>query len=313
MYTAAHMIMKFILSRIWACSAAIEIESVSWSYVLLIAVPIGVATALDVMLSNFSLMYITLTLYTIIKSSVLIWTFFWGVVLRIEPFKINTFCAVLFIVGGISLAVASSTDVSVIGIVMVLGAAASGGIRWALVQKLMTVNEQSKNVFVSIYRFAPASALSMIPFAVGMELVPFLKSDFFLQSSDNILAATAALVVSGGLIAFSLITTEVHLVNLTSSLTMGVMGQVKEVIQIVLSMIIFHDHVNLLNAVGIVVAMVAVGYYKRIKMADNEEVKYRTLSQVSTLLMEHERIIRNCDVVFFSSKRHIYYNSHDKT
>lgn len=274
------MIMKFILSRIWACSSAVEIESVSWSYVLLIAAPIGVATAMDVMLSNFSLMYITLTLYTIVKSSVLIWTFFWGVILQIEPFKWNTFCAVIFIVGGISLAVAASTNVSIFGTIMVLGAAASGGIRWALVQKLMSVNAQSKNVFVSIYRFAPASVLAMLPFAIGMELLPFLRSEFYLNSNDNTLAATAALVVSGGLIAFSLITTEVHLVNLTSSLTMGVLGQIKEVIQIVLSMIIFHDHVNVLNAAGIVIAMIAVGYYKRIKMADNEEIRYRTLSQV---------------------------------
>ncbi|CAE7691451.1 unnamed protein product [Symbiodinium microadriaticum] len=232
------------------------------------------------MLSNFSLMYISLTLYTIIKSSVLIWTFLWGVLLKIEAFKLNTFCAVLFIVSGIGLAVASSTDVSPIGVAMVLGASAAGGVRWALVQKLMAVDEQSKNVFVSIYRFAPASALSMLPFALGMDLLPLLRSDFFVDSSDNNLAATLALVVLGGLIAFALITTEVHLVNLTSSLTMGVLGQVKEVIQIVLSMAIFHDHVNLLNAAGIVIAMVAVGYYKRIKSVDRETLRYSTLSQV---------------------------------
>ena len=247
---------------------------------LTIAVPIGMSTAMDVMLSNFSLMYISLTLYTIIKSSVLIWTFLWGVLLRIETFKCNVFCAVLFIVGGIGLAVASSTDVSVIGVAMVLGASASGGVRWALVQKLMTVNEQSRNVFVSIYRFAPASALSMVPFALGVDLMPFLRSDFFQNSSDSALTTTFVLVVLGGLFAIALITTEVHLVNLTSSLTMGVLGQVKEVIQIVLSMLIFHDHVNLLNAAGIVIAVTAVGYYKRIKAVDAETTRYSALNQV---------------------------------
>eukprot|EP00602_Paraphysomonas_sp_CaronLab_P000741 CAMPEP_0185028920 /NCGR_PEP_ID=MMETSP1103-20130426/14999_1 /TAXON_ID=36769 /ORGANISM="Paraphysomonas bandaiensis, Strain Caron Lab Isolate" /LENGTH=96 /DNA_ID=CAMNT_0027563501 /DNA_START=1007 /DNA_END=1297 /DNA_ORIENTATION=+ len=64
---------------------------------------------------------------------------------------------------------------------------------------------------------------------------------------------------------------------------MGVLGQVKELIQILLSMIVFRDHMNVLNATGIAIAMISVGIYKRIKYAEKENsstIAYCTLSQV---------------------------------
>jgi len=283
-YTSIHMCMQFLISRIWACvDQGASVEPISWWQYLTVAAPIGVSTALDVMLSNFSLLYISLTLYTIIKGTVLIWVFLWGVLFNIEIFRLSTFCAVLGIVGGIGLAVATSTDVSLVGVIMVLCAAAAGGVRWALVQKLMAVDDHSRNVFVSIHRFSPASALAITPVALVTEVVPFFQSTFYSSSSSAGLAATATLIAVGGGIAFLLITTEVHLVNLTSSLTMGVLGQVKELIQILLSMIVFRDHMNVLNATGIAIAMISVGIYKRIKYAEKENsstIAYCTLSQV---------------------------------
>lgn len=81
-YTTIHMFIQLALSRLWYRFCYDEvIEPVSWPIILKTVMPIGVATAVDIMLSNMALMYVTLTLYTIIKSSVLIWTFFWGVML----------------------------------------------------------------------------------------------------------------------------------------------------------------------------------------------------------------------------------------
>jgi len=283
-YTSIHMCMQFCITRVWTCvDSSANVESMSWRQYMTVAAPIGISTALDVMLSNFSLLYITLTLYTIIKGTVLIWVFLWGVLFNIEKFKASTFCAVLGIVGGIGLAVAASTDVSIVGVLMVLGAAAAGGVRWALVQKLMAVDDHSRDVFVSIHRFSPASALTITPIAIITELVPFFQSEFYASSSPAGLTATMTLISVGGGIAFLLITTEVHLVNLTSSLTMGVLGQVKELLQILLSMMIFRDHVNALNATGIVIAMIAVAIYKRIKYAEKDSLsapEYSALSQV---------------------------------
>lgn len=284
-YTSIHMVVQFLLTRIWYRFLYDDvIEPVSWPIFLKTVMPIGVATAVDIMLSNMALMYVTLTLYTIVKSSVLIWTFFWGVVLGVEKFRRSTFCAVLGICFGLSLAVAASTDVSLVGTAMVLGAAGMSGIRWAMTQKLMVDDEQSTDKFVNVYRFIPSSAVSMFVVACIVDVKPFSESEFAHDSSVGDVLTFLMFSCGGGVIAFVLVTTEVQLVSLLSSLSLGVLGQVKEVIQIVLAMVVFHDRLNLINVVGIVIAMGAIGFYKKFKIDEMKEhdVAYEAIKQVSS-------------------------------
>jgi solute carrier family 35, member C2 len=301
-YTTIHMFIQLLLSRLWYRYYHDEvIEPVSWPIFFKTVMPIGVATAVDIMLSNMALMYVTLTLYTIIKSSVLIWTFFWGVVLGIEKFRMTTFSAVIGICFGLSLAVASSTDVSMLGVMLVLGASGMSGIRWAMTQKLMVVDEQSTNIFVNVYRFVPSSAVSMLVVACIIDVKPFAESDFVHESSLAEAVTFFLFSCAGGVIAFVLITTEVYLVGLLSSLSLGVLGQVKEIIQIVLAMIVFHDRLNIINVGGIVIAMVAIGFYKKFKSDENKEqdMAYQTLKQVShvvVILCVRHNSVTVCDV-----------------
>ena len=281
-----HMILKFTFSRIWAVYSGVTIEPLSWRTRLLVVAPIGCATALDVMLSNWSLRYVTVTVYTIIKASVVLWTFFWGVILQLESFKCKTCVAVFLITLGLSIAVFTTTNVSPFGAALVLLASALGGVRWALTQQLMAVDHQSKDVFVALYRFAPYSAVSLLPFALILEGSLFVKSDF--AAISPVTALLAVFVLVGGIIAFGLIVTEVHLVFLTSSLTMGVLGQLKELLQIGLAMLIFQDNLTFYNAAGIVIALGSVVYYKILRYKEwtsgHGEMprKYLELSQVHT-------------------------------
>lgn len=282
-YTTIHMFVQLLLSRLWYRLYHDEvIEPVSWRVFLRTVMPIGIATAVDIMLSNMSLMFVTLTLYTIVKSSVLIWTFFFGVVLGVEKFRLTTFASVLGICFGLSLAVASSTDVSVIGVVMVLAASGMSGVRWAMTQKLMVDDEQSTNIFVNVYRFVPSSAMSMLAVACALDVKPFSESEFVSESSVSEIIFFLLLSSAGGGIAFILITTEVRLVKLLSSLSLGVLGQVKEIIQIVLAMVVFRDRLNATNVGGIVIAMVAIGFYKKFKSDETkeEDIAYQSLKQV---------------------------------
>ena len=51
----------------------------------LLIVPIGLATAADIALSNASFLFITVTLYTVLKSGTLLWILLWGICLRLSP------------------------------------------------------------------------------------------------------------------------------------------------------------------------------------------------------------------------------------
>ena len=171
-----------------------------------------------------------------------------------------TFLAVVITSAGLGLAVSSHTTISVVGLLLCLGAAAAGGLRWALTQQLMVSDEATRNVFVAIYRFSPASAISMLPFALALELRPLMTSSF--GKDPLALSEAAAMTLGGGLIAFALILTEVNLVRLSSSLTMGMLGQMKEVLQIALALAIFRDELHPLNAFGIFVSLSASAFYR---------------------------------------------------
>eukprot|EP01041_Mallomonas_annulata_P011589 gene11589-24258_t len=285
--STVHLSMKFVLTRLWVRCNGIHFEPVSFGVVTKIVIPIGIATAMDIMLSNVSLLHISVTLYTVVKASVVVWVFMWGVLFRLEKFRVVTFLSVLIASAGLGLAVSSHTTVSVTGLLLCLAAAASGGLRWALTQQLMVSDEYSKNVFVAIYRFSPAAALSMMPFALIFEVFPLAHSRFV--HDPKALTQALLMTVTGGFIAFALILAEVNLVRLSSSLTMGMLGQMKEVLQITLALMIFRDELHPINALGIVISLVGSAFYRYIKSSEARDAVqltggYLPLQQVENVL-----------------------------
>lgn len=90
------------------------------------AVPVGAATALDIACSNLSLLFITVSFYTVAKSSTLAWTLAWAVALKLEPCRPRTTLIVLLILVGVVLATdgerRNPLGVSLPGVGLVTGA-----------------------------------------------------------------------------------------------------------------------------------------------------------------------------------------------
>jgi solute carrier family 35, member C2 len=259
--TSVHMVMKFFISIVWSLSPSVDkIDPLSWSTFLLVVLPIGTLTAADIILANSSMLFLPLSLVTTIKGSSLIFTFLWGVVLQIEIFQWSLLAAVLGITLGLGIAVSNSIELNMIGFFLAFASAASGGLRWALMQLLEVKDSQSKSVMVTLYRFSPASVVSIVPLVFILEEHKIANSDFALHTKN--LYDAILLCSFGGLIAFLLIVAEVKLVRLTSSLTMSVFGQIKEIIQIVLAMIIFKENLTIQCVVGIAVSIVSSCFYR---------------------------------------------------
>ena len=271
------------------CTSDKVVDEFTWPTYFELVFPIGVTTALDILCSNLALQYISVTVYTVIKTSVMVWTFVWALLFKIERFKLKTFASVCFICLGISLAISTRTQVSWTGVIFCVVAAASGGLRWALTERLATANEQCRDPFVSVFHFSPISAATIVPISLATDLVPFLSSDFFTNTAT--LAETLVLISVGGVIAFVLLLVEVKLVGLTSSLTLGVLGQLKELTQITLAVVVFGDHLSSLNLTGLVLSFVFVGVYKWIRRNEMREVLLASEAPSAT---EHERV-RYCE------------------
>ena len=101
---------------------------------MFIILPIGLTTAFDVMLSNQSLVYISVTMYTIIKATSVVTVYFFTVLFGLEHFSCKVLSIVTFICIGLGMAIYSSTPINVIGIALCFGATACAGLRWVVTQ-----------------------------------------------------------------------------------------------------------------------------------------------------------------------------------
>ena len=105
--TSLHIFLKVPACRL--CMYIFSVPTVKWSgargvrVLLLEVMPSGVATAADIGLSNLSYLFITVTYYTIIKSSVPIWIMAFSAFYGLLKLRASLVGVILCIVGGIVL------------------------------------------------------------------------------------------------------------------------------------------------------------------------------------------------------------------
>ena len=103
--TALHIGMKVPLARFGMRYAGLQqISFGSWNAWLERIAPVGLAAALDIGLSNASLVYISVTQYTVVKSSAPMWILMISVALGLQKPKPALVLVVLSIASGIALA-----------------------------------------------------------------------------------------------------------------------------------------------------------------------------------------------------------------
>jgi solute carrier family 35, member C2 len=107
--TVIHLVVKYLIGAlirsIWNIVAAKKQENykkritLEWSTYLRKIIPMAIASALDIGLSNWSLQYITVTLYTMSKSTVILFILFFSLLFKLEKWvsDLNTItvCTIL--------------------------------------------------------------------------------------------------------------------------------------------------------------------------------------------------------------------------
>uniref|UniRef100_A0A7S2FM58 Sugar phosphate transporter domain-containing protein n=1 Tax=Florenciella parvula TaxID=236787 RepID=A0A7S2FM58_9STRA len=297
--TTGHIAMKALLARGLVdgrCGKYFErtVEPVPLPLTLQVIFPIGFMTATDVMLSNVSFKFVTVTFYTIVKSSTLVWILLWAVLFRIE--KPNWAIAITVTVISLGLGCASygETNFSMVGLLILIGASASGGLRWALIQRLMALEEMFEDPLIALYHIAPWSFITMLIMAVSIEGTHIFAKENLAQFQSQATLEALVLTFIGGIMAFVLIVAEVKLVQLTSSLTLGVFGTCKELIQIMLAIIVFKDTLTVTNTIGLILAVGGTSAYHRIKdMTDQDKPSNEEYNPVSQADLELEALGTN--------------------
>ncbi|XP_029773036.1 solute carrier family 35 member C2 isoform X2 [Suricata suricatta] len=241
--TMLHLAVIFLFSALSRalvqCSSHRARVVLSWADYLRRVAPTALATALDVGLSNWSFLYITVSLYTMTKSSAVLFILIFSLIFKLEELRAALVLVVLLIAGGLFMFTYKSTQFNVEGFALVLGASFIGGIRWTLTQMLLQKAELGLHLSTSekIFRF---------------------------QDTGLLLRVLGSLFL-GGILAFGLGFSEFLLVSRTSSLTLSIAGIFKEVCTLLLAAHLLGDQISLLNWLGFALCLSGISLHVALK------------------------------------------------
>ncbi|CAN6647034.1 hypothetical protein TRVA0_022S00760 [Trichomonascus vanleenenianus] len=112
-------------------------ENLPWKEYLSRYVPCAMASAGDIGMGNVSLRTVTLTFYTIVKSSNLAFVLVFSFLFKLEKPTVRLTSIIGVMTIGVIMMVAGETEFKLIGFLLVLGASACSGLRWSLTQILL--------------------------------------------------------------------------------------------------------------------------------------------------------------------------------
>ncbi|RKF61285.1 putative transporter C22E12.01 [Erysiphe neolycopersici] len=228
--------------------------------------PCGIATGLDIGLGNMSLKFISLTFYTMCKSSSLAFILFFAFLFRLEPPSIRLVLIIAVMTLGVLMMVAGETKFSPLGFILVIMAAFFSGFRWGLTQILLLTNSATSNPFSSIFFLAPVMFLGLFLLAIPIEGPSNLLAglQLLIEKSGPILGPL--LLLFPGIIAFCMTASEFALLQRTSVVTLSIAGIFKEIVTITSAGLVFQDQLTPINILGLFITLIAIIAYNFIKI-----------------------------------------------
>ncbi|KFV13871.1 Solute carrier family 35 member C2, partial [Tauraco erythrolophus] len=255
----------------------------------------ALSTSLDIGLSNWSFLYVTVSLYTMTKSSAILFILLFSLLFKLEEVRVALLVVVLLIAGGLFMFTYKSTQFNAQGFVLVLCASFLGGIRWTLTQILMHKAELGlQNPIDIMFHLQPLMFLGLFPlFAV------FEGADSFIKWLGRLLSSLLFEMIwklfLGGILAFGLGFSEFLLVSRTSSLTLSIAGIFKEICILFLATHLLGDHLSLLNWLGFAVCLSGISLHVTLKAVNSKGEKALKLHKEAISDPDLELLLRHTE------------------
>uniref|UniRef100_A0A914DPN3 Sugar phosphate transporter domain-containing protein n=1 Tax=Acrobeloides nanus TaxID=290746 RepID=A0A914DPN3_9BILA len=227
--------------------------------------PVGICASLDIGLSNWALEYVTISLYTMAKSSSILFIVGFSLLLRLERWKPILGATAALISSGLFLFTWKSTQLDLLGLLLIELAALCTGIRWAVSQYIMQREESPtplRHPLDMVAHVQPWMILAILPM-----ILIFEGSEITFQSITHYNGAFQpfvifSLLVTGGLIAFLMEMSEYLLLMATSGITLNILGIIKEVISLLLAHLLHGDnYVSGVNLVGLLLVFIGMSLH----------------------------------------------------
>ncbi|RMZ91530.1 hypothetical protein DV736_g1252, partial [Chaetothyriales sp. CBS 134916] len=242
-------------------------------------IPCGTTTSLDIGLGNTSLRYITLTFYTMCKSSVLIFVLAFALLFRLEKPSFVLITTIMTMALGVLLMVYGETAFHALGFALAMSASFFSGFRWALTQILLLRHPATSNPFATLFFLAPIMFFTLLVIALIAEGPSEIIVGLSLLIHDHGIGTTLALLIIPGSLAFFMIASEFTLLQRTSVVTLSICGIFKEVVTISAAGIVFHDELSVVNISGLLVTISCIACYNYLKVTKMREEARRRLEK----------------------------------
>ncbi|EGG12755.1 uncharacterized protein MELLADRAFT_46405 [Melampsora larici-populina 98AG31] len=239
------------------------------------AAPCGIASGLDIGLSNSSLKTVTLSFYTMCKSSSLAFVLCFAFIFKLEKPTYKLTGIIALITAGVILMVSSETQFDFWGMIEILSASCMGGLRWSLTQILLDKKSMGMNSpIATIFWLAPTMGITLAICSMAFEgWNTIMSQEVFFGDLGKSLTTMGYIVTAGGL-AFLMTVSEYFLIQRTSVVTLSIAGIFKEVGTIFLSTVVFHDTMTPLNISGLAITLFGIALYNVLKYQESIKSKH---------------------------------------
>ncbi|XP_072930918.1 solute carrier family 35 member C2 [Epargyreus clarus] len=219
--------------------------------------PTGIASGIDVGFSNWGLELVTISLYTMTKSTTIIFILGFAILLGLEKKSWSLVGIVIMIAAGLIMFTYKATQFNFLGFNFLLLASFAAGVRWTFAQLLMQKSKLGlHNPIDMVFHVQPWMFLSLLPFVIMFEGTDCFE---YLQSLPREALLPTLLKVSvGATIAFAMEISEFLVVTYTSSLTLSIAGIFKEMCILVLAVEVSGDQLSPINVAGLVLCLLGI-------------------------------------------------------
>ncbi|XP_019629456.1 PREDICTED: solute carrier family 35 member C2-like isoform X1 [Branchiostoma belcheri] len=233
----------------------------------------GLASSMDIGLSNWSFLYITVSLYTMSKSTCIIFILGFAILFKLEKPRCSLVIVILLIAAGLFMFTYKSTHFNLEGFILVMTASVLGGLRWTLTQILTQKQEIGlHNPIDVIYHLTPVMMVGLFPLMVYNEGLPIsLEEQLFRYHSLHIVMLTVGKIMLGATLAFMLGMSEFLLLHHTSSLTLSVSGIFKEIWTLLIDHFLNGTEMAPVNIIGCIICIAGITLHVVLKATHSKE------------------------------------------
>jgi solute carrier family 35 protein E4 len=253
--------------------------------------PLSASFALSVGFGNLALKYIFPSFNQMLGCTTPLVTIFLAVVITKSRYNLWSYVSIFFIVVGVMLCTAGEVNFHVLGLAFNTGSTVLRGVKSIIQGQLLTENKLDSVTL--LYFMAPQTAAILLPLSLFME-----GGDPWSAMLGGGLDLWALLVVSG-LNACLLNLSQFVVTKITSAVTLQVLGSVKTIVGIGVSIAWFGNPLTFLQVCGIILSMGGVVLYQQWGKKLPKEPQYSRVDQQQPAefgLKEDDTVIQQAGV-----------------